>query len=534
MSLKKFHANDVIVNTMEAHPRCEFFIWNGSVYYNSVGYNSGAYSQFSKNVPTGAINLYEYNVDRLSGSTSYEAVSTYYTGGEDPDEDGTPTAVLGPFTYTHPAGVPNTPRPLPGYAGAVSEDTNPFIIPFITKDGDRLAFRTVGTGSDSYWDTATGDILTTFYPRSASITREFILNDLTGSSYGGERFKDNDHYRALRNKLNYLGGRSEHYKISSPDDGLHPSDPGTGDYLWHKDHQRMALISIPSIFHGSQIKPGSVSLRWYMTGTLCGEIRDINQNGELIQVSGGLGNPGFSATAGDVGDLTNSMQCSTGSVAGVVLYDEGFIILTGSWPLTKESIVLIPGATTASEALRCAPDAGFPGSARTKWPRWIYWGVGALDGANSSSMDYLYAKSDDDPDPDQAAQAVGILEDRQFNSASYGLSFEGTTKTQVVTMFAHARRGEVNYSNNPTYLQYNQNLLKVTSSHVYEENPNRLIKNTVSSSFSDYSASFERQVYISRVALYDNNKNLIGVATLGNPIRKKEDEDITFKMRLDI
>ena len=61
-----------------------------------------------------------------------------------------------------------------------------------------------------------------------------------------------------------------------------------------------------------------------------------------------------------------------------------------------------------------------------------------------------------------------------------------------------------------------------------------IIKNTVSSSFSDYEAPFERQVYISRVAIYDENQNLIGIATLSNPILKKEDQDLTFKLKLDI
>jgi hypothetical protein len=101
-------------------------------------------------------------------------------------------------------------------------------------------------------------------------------------------------------------------------------------------------------------------------------------------------------------------------------------------------------------------------------------------------------------------------------------------------MFAHARRGEANYSNNPTYLQYNQRQLQLTSSQVYEENPNRLIANTVSSSFTDYSSSFKRQVYISRVGIYDENKNLLGVATLSNPVLKEEDQDFSFKIRLDI
>ena len=32
----------------------------------------------------------------------------------------------------------------------------------------------------------------------------------------------------------------------------------------------------------------------------------------------------------------------------------------------------------------------------------------------------------------------------------------------------------------------------------------------------------------------DKNKNLIGVATLSNPVLKKEDQDISFKIKLDI
>ena len=103
-----------------------------------------------------------------------------------------------------------------------------------------------------------------------------------------------------------------------------------------------------------------------------------------------------------------------------------------------------------------------------------------------------------------------------------------------MTMFANARKGEVNYSNNPTFLEYGQTLLEVTSSKVYQENTDRKIKNIASSSYSDYSASFKRQVYVGRVAIYDESKNLIGVATLSNPVLKEEDQDLTFKIRLDI
>ena len=101
-------------------------------------------------------------------------------------------------------------------------------------------------------------------------------------------------------------------------------------------------------------------------------------------------------------------------------------------------------------------------------------------------------------------------------------------------MFAHARRGEVNYSNNPTFMKYGQDLVKISSSQVYEENSSRTLYNTVSSSYNDYEAPFKRQVYVSRVAIYDENRNLIGIATLSSPVLKEEDEDLTFKMRLDI
>ena len=489
---------------MRTFPAADFVIYDSKVYYNNVPHQIGAFSNNILGITSsagGAISLYEYNVDRLSGAIDY---------APRPEQPAWPV----------------TPRPQPGYGVSTehpSVGTNPFIFPYISKDSHRVFFRTVIEGAADYWTASVGDILYGQLPQSASVSKELVINDISGSATGFGRFKDNPHYRALRNKLNYLGSMSEHFKISSPDDGFQPTDTDASpEYQWHKDGQRMSIVHIPSIFYGSQIKPGSVSLKWYVTGALAAEVRDINQNGELIQVSGGHGTPGFSAGGSSTArHKTAAFNCSTGSVAGVVLYNEGFIILTGSWPLSKETMVLIPGATTASSP--------HPGNSRDYFPRWWNWGAGMNDGANSSSMDAMYKLAPD------GSQAVGSsYANNQFSSASFGFSFQGTTNTQVVTMFANARRGEANYSNNPSFLQYNQPLLRKTSSFVYEENPNRLIKNTVSSSFSDHSASFERQVYISRIALYDNNKNLIGVATLSNPVRKKEDEDITFKMRIDI
>ena len=94
----------------------------------------------------------------------------------------------------------------------------------------------------------------------------------------------------------------------------------------------------------------------------------------------------------------------------------------------------------------------------------------------------------------------------------------------------------MNFSNNPTFLDYEdaQNKILLESSNVYIQKDNIRIKNTVSSSYKGFDAPFERQVYVSRVAIYDDDKKLIGVATLSNPVLKKEAQDLSFKLKLDL
>jgi len=329
----------------------------------------------------------------------------------------------------------------------VDRPSDSLIYPFITKDGGMGAFKTVSlssfnTGFD-YGDTITGE-----YPLSATISKERWAE-------GAAALLSYSHIEALQTTLDFYKPHSNHYAFNSS--------------LGNKFDQALGLISVPSIFYGSSIKKGSVYLRFYVSGTLAAELHDRDRNGELIEVSGS----------------------STGSVAGVIMYNEGFVLLTGSWALNEESIPLISGGAATS-------------------PSWLYFGAGANDGVSKSTagQDYI--------------------------SASFDFSFKGVTETEVLTMFAHARRGEVNYSNNPTFLTYGQEQIQTTSSNRYEENPSRTIYNTVSSSYKDYYAPFKRQVYVSKVAIYDKDKNLIGIATMANPILKEEDQDITFKLKLDI
>ena len=274
----------------------------------------------------------------------------------------------------------------------------------------------------------------------------------------------NPHYRSLRNSLDFYGTRSPHYFVEY-------SASVTGQ--WNKDEQDINLISVPKIFYGTRIKPGSMSLKFYITGTLVGELQDTKYNGELIQV-GPVGSTG------------------SGSVAGVTMYEEGFVLLTGSWGLC-EPISLKSGSADVSGS-------------------WIYFGAGANDGIINKTGNVSAS----------------------YGSASFDMSFKGHTETQVLTMYAHARRGEVNYSNNPTFLQFGQDKMSLSSSNIYIENDKQKIKNTVSSSFDGFDAPFERQVYVSRIAIYDDDKKLIGVATLSNPVLKKEAQDLSFKLKLDL
>jgi len=439
MSLKKFGRSDVIRNAMRAYPHSSFFVYSSSVYYDHRPIEAGGFNGTDILSASGGLSLFEYNVDK-SGSTAFE---TDPTKAIQRKEKGLLFAGTNPpiIPYVIKGGMKQLLKPsarLQTYEDPIVGGVKTRVGPFqeVYDDYDRMNDGSVLTGSS--------------YVLSASITRELMATAGATGSNPDDRRPVNRHYYGLRNSLNFYSTRSPHYAVSGSS--------------WNKDEQDINLISVPKIFYGSRIKPGSLSLKFYITGSLVGELKDTKYNGELIQVG----------PEGSVG---------SGSVAGVAMYEEGFVLLTGSWDLTSGASYGFGSSTTGS---------------------WTRFACGANDGISCST------------------------------SASFDLSFKGHTETQVLTMFAHARRGEVNYSNNPTFLDYGQNRLHLTSSNSYIENDSVTIKNTVSSSYTGFDAPFERQVYVSRVAIYDDDKKLIGMATLSNPVLKKEAEDLSFKLKLDI
>jgi hypothetical protein len=231
------------------------------------------------------------------------------------------------------------------------------------------------------------------------------------------------------------------------------------------DNNSINFLTIPNMYYGSTIKKGSVELNYYITGSKIASCADVNHNGALI---GTLGS-------------------TSGSVVGLVLYDEGIIMLTSSNPIASSDDNLIKYDSAD-------PITG----------SWQYFGTTLNDGISHHTL----------------------------GSASYGLNFKGVNYVESLTMFAHARKGHLNHSNNPTYRNLETTRVNQTGSGlIFSEGPSD-IANIVSGSY--VSASFDKTTYISKVHVYDEDGNLIGITSLAKPIKKTLTDEFTFKMKLDL
>jgi hypothetical protein len=328
---------------------------------------------------------------------------------------------------------------------------------FLTKESGLTSFKTVSTKQFNK-DFVYGDLITSSLPMTASISFDYHQ---PGIPQNNER---KPRVRALQNVFNFYKKLSPHYAYES---GLGSKESGS-----------MMLVSVPSIFYGTSIKKGSVRLKYYITGTVTAELHDLYKNGELIQVSG-------------TGYANSQAPFGTSSVAGVVLYDHGFVALTGAWGISPNKQNYRDVAGNVIETAK-----------------WMFFGsTGSAQGTTPLAP-----------------------------SASYELSFQGTTYTPTVTLMAHARKGELNHSNNSTYKLKGSGESNpfISASNFFLQDLTSSIKNTVKSDFKFHSASFKKQTFISKVGIYDKDKNLIAIAKLATPVKKTEKREFTFKMKLDI
>ena len=122
------------------------------------------------------------------------------------------------------------------------------------------------------------------------------------------------------------------------------------------------------------------------------------------------------------------------------------------------------------------------------------------------------------------------------SSTSTSINFEGTTYKNTMTMFCHADKGELNYSNNPSHLNIEHSGSIVgfnTSDYTYSDHEVG-IKNIASSSFYKGEDDFRKVTYPSKVGVYDEDNNLLMTVDLARPYKKEEKDNFTFKIKYDL
>ena len=323
-----------------------------------------------------------------------------------------------------------------------------------------------------------GDFISSSYDNGSPITRRITnpVSNINPRLYNiatGQRTSANFSFSsdinlsasALQNVAKKYTTLSPHF-IFDPNQSPTGKIPSVGTRSLIHDTP-INFIFIPSMYYGSTIKKGSVELNYYITGSKIASCADINHNGTLIGTTGS----------------------TSGSVVGLVMYDEGIIMLTSSVKLEEDNHgIKYNGYTPASGS-------------------WLH-----------------YATTLNDSD-------VITYDDTQA-SASYDLSFKGTSYVNSMTMFAHAKKGHLNHSNNPTYrdLEFERN--QITGSGITFAEGTSTIANIVSGSY--VSASFDKTTYISKVHIYDEDGNLIAITSMASPVKKTLEDEFTFKMKLDL
>ena len=336
--------------------------------------------------------------------------------------------------------------------------TQNLIYPFVSKNTG-LIFRNNVLTRDQYGP-LDGPI-TGSYPLTASITRQYYSP--TTYPFPGGTDSDKDTYVTNRKELIALQNTMNYYRY------LSNSYAYTGSYV----SGTVNMLQIPSIMFGEQIKKGTVSLKFYYTGSLIDEAVDSRQNGELISTMGN----------------------TSGSIVGVVLYNEGFVLLTSSADISSNKDDYLGNSAGGDPPVNAS---------------WQYFG---------------------------AYNAASTGQDNFATASLFSVSFEGTQKIPTTTMFATAQPGDLNNSLNPTWVSSSaadwRDRTSVGDSG-YVEPKDTPIKNTIDSQYCNYEDEFQKQTYITEIGIFDKDKNLIGVAKLANPVQKKEADNYTFKLKLDM
>jgi hypothetical protein len=130
---------------------------------------------------------------------------------------------------------------------------------------------------------------------------------------------------------------------------------------------------------------------------------------------------------------------------------------------------------------------------------------------------------------------VGGTEGTYASSSLFKMEFKGSSAVPTMTLFSTAQAGDLTNSENPTWISSSAEwqLSSSFTSGSFTEMTGALIKNTIQNDYCDYESPFSKQVFISSIGLFDDEKRLVGVAKMANPVLKEATDQFTFKLRLD-
>tara|TARA_R100001015_G_C4634686_1_gene201747 strand:+ start:6817 stop:8094 length:1278 start_codon:yes stop_codon:yes gene_type:complete len=421
----KFKPDDLFINRLKTYPEYNVIIYQGQMHVNTD----------TRLLGSGGITVYDVNTNRITDSvTPFVEVSS--------DRQGFKKDYFQPLVKNASSDFYRISE----YANIVNQNNR--VYSSFGSPGDQIT-STYGNESPIRRNLSTATTSNTidyFDVNSCTVTTAVINTRTVNLSAS-----------ALHNVAKKYTTLSDHFIFRSSSirsrDLVH--DAGTINFL-----------TIPNMYYGSTIKKGSVELNYYITGSKIASCSDINRNGTLV------------ATAGS----------TSGSVVGLIMYDEGIIMLTSSLAIAQsdDNGIVYDGVSAATSS-------------------WKNFGTTLNDGVEMSDT---------------------------LSSASYDLNFKGTNYVNSMTMFAHARKGHLNHSNNPTYRDLDQTRgFHTGSGFMFEEFANP-IANIVSASYT--SSSFDKTTYISKVHIYDEDGNLIAITSMAKPIKKTLNDEFTFKMKLDL
>lgn len=266
------------------------------------------------------------------------------------------------------------------------------------------------------------------------------------------------------------------------------------------------FLSFKRLFARDQIKRGSFAMRFYTTaskGTTgdspTGEFHrgpnlyETSESGSAIFTDAGATTNKKVTFGGQVADIVDAND--TSKKMGLIFYDHGTLVLD----VNK----IISGSQHVSGVIGALNSAAPSGDAVAGQMV-----IGDVESGNPKAKfipDLMVSASIDD--------IVEHFMSARFSSGTLSsMTFQNVTNINSTLIFCNAGPDEFNYSSNPTFT----------------DSDGRLV--VVEDGLEDQQRSV---TFPTTIGLYDANNNLLAVAKTSRPVEKRDDKDITYRVRLD-